>query len=98
MDKKVKLKKTTLKKLAGEVDVNYEAMIIKSQLIDEIKSYCEKKKISQRQLAKDVPGLTQDRVSKIFNGQIGHMTIDKLVTILAALNYTVKVKAKLKAA
>jgi len=98
MNKKVKLKKTTLEKLAQEADVNYEAMVIKSQLIDEIKNHCAKKKISQRQLAKDVPGLTQDRVSKIFNGQVGHMTIDKLVTILSALNYTVKVKAKPKAA
>ena len=95
---KVKLKETTLKELAKDSGINYDTMLIKTQLIDEIKKCCEKKKISQRQLAKVVPGLTQDRVSKIFNGQIGHMTIDKLVTILAALNYTVKVKAKPKAA
>lgn len=45
-------------------------------------------------LAKMVKGLTQDRVSKIFNGQIGHMTVDKLIAILISLNYKVEVKAK----
>ena len=98
MIKKAKTNKTTLKELAEEVDVSYEAIVIKSQLIDEIKAYCKKKKISQKQLAKRVLGLTQDRVSKIFNGQVSHMTIDKLILILASLNYTVKLKAKQKAA
>ena len=98
MGKKIKLTKTSLKGLAKEVGVNYETIVIKSQLIEEIKTYCKKKKVSQRQLAKLVPGLSQDRISKIFNGQIGHMTIDKLITILAALNYTVKIKATHKAA
>lgn len=41
-----------------------------------------------------VPGLSQDRVSKIFSGQVGHMTIDKLVEILSSLKFKVAVKAK----
>ena len=65
--------------------------------IDKIQKHCKKKKISQRQLAKLVPGLTQDRISKIFNGEIGHMTIDKLVVILVALDYKIEIKAKVKA-
>jgi predicted XRE-type DNA-binding protein len=41
-----------------------------------------------------VDGLSQDRVSKIFSGQVGHMTIDKLIEILSALEISVTVKAK----
>jgi predicted XRE-type DNA-binding protein len=40
-----------------------------------------------------VPQLTQDRVSKIFSGQVGHMTIDKLVTIASALEIKISLKA-----
>ena len=41
-----------------------------------------------------VKGLTQDRVSKIFSGQVGHMTIDKLIEILSSLGLSVAIKAK----
>ena len=96
MDKNSKLKRTSLEELATEAGIDYQTVVIKTELIDKIRTHCEKNKISQRQLAKMVPGLTQDRVSKIFNGQIGHMTIDKLVMILAALGFKVEVKAKAK--
>ena len=64
------------------------------ELVDIIKNHCQKKGISQRKLATMVNGLTQDRISKIFSGQVGHMTIDKLIQILTELDYEVKVKAK----
>jgi predicted XRE-type DNA-binding protein len=54
----------------------------------------KKHKVSQRKLASMVDGLSQDRVSKIFSGQVGHMTIDKLIEILSALEISVTVKAK----
>lgn len=74
--------------------VDYQVMKIKSNLIEKIKTECLRQKISQRQLAKKVPGLTQDRVSKVFNDQIGHMTIDKLVQILSVLQIEMKVSYK----
>ncbi len=64
------------------------------ELVDTMKKHCEKYNISQRKLASIVEGLTQDRVSKVFSGQVGHMTIDKLVQILSALDYQIKIKAK----
>jgi len=75
----------SLKKLAKAMGVDYYLVKAKSKLIEEIQSECKKRSISQRGLAKMVPGLTHDRVSKIFNGQIGHMTLDKLVEILGVL-------------
>jgi len=96
MNNNIKLEETTLEKLANELGFDYQTIVIKSEFVDKIKEHCQNKKISQRQLAKIVPRLTQDRVSKIFNGQIGHMTIDKLITILTALDYEVQLKTKSK--
>ena len=50
--------------------------------------------IRDSSLAKQVPGLTQDRISKIFNDQVGGMTIDKLVQILSILNIKISVSFK----
>ena len=86
--------RTNLRKLAKEVGVDYTTIVIKSKLVSDIKSYRTKNGISQRELAEKIPGLTQDRVSKIFSGQIGHMTIDKLIQILQGLNYKVILKLK----
>ena len=80
-----KIKETDLKGFADLMGVDYQLVQLKSKLIDKIKSECEKKSISQRKLASKIPGLTHDRISKIFNGQIGHMTVDKLVEILGYL-------------
>jgi len=96
MNNKLNLEETSLEKLANELGIDYQTIIIKSKLVDKIKEHSIKKKISQRQLAKIVPGLTQDRVSKIFSGQIGHMTIDKLITILTVLGYEVQLETKSK--
>jgi len=96
MNKILKLKETTLEKLASELGINYQTIVIKSDLVDKIKEHCIKKKISQRQLVKIVPGLTQDRVSKTFSGQIGHMTIDNLITILTVLGYEIQLNTKSK--
>jgi predicted XRE-type DNA-binding protein len=84
----------TTQELAKDWGIDYQAYKIKSSLIALIKDHCYQNEISQRKLAKMVPGLTQDRVSKIFSGQVGHMTIDKLVAILSALEYTVDFKIK----
>lgn len=92
--KKENLKTVSLKELAEESGVNYEVFKIKRKLVKKIKAHCEKEKISQRSLAKSVDGLTQDRVSKIFGGQIGGMTIDKLVLILDSLKIKVKLSMK----
>jgi predicted XRE-type DNA-binding protein len=89
-----KLETVSLKELAEESGVNYEVFKIKRKLIKKIKAHCKKEKISQRSLAKSVSGLTQDRVSKIFSGQVGGMTIDKLIIILDALKIKVNLSLK----
>jgi predicted XRE-type DNA-binding protein len=92
--KKNRMKSQSLKEVAAEWGVDYQTFLIKSSLIDTIKIYCKGHSISQRCLAKLVPGLTQDRVSKIFSGQVGHMTIDKLISILSALKIRITMTAK----
>jgi predicted XRE-type DNA-binding protein len=92
--KEKKLKPQSLAELANDWGIDYQTFKIKSELIDVLKKYCQENEISQRKLASMVPGLSQDRVSKIFSGQVGHMTIDKLVSILSTLNIKVSVSAK----
>ncbi len=92
--KREKIHTQTLEELAKDWGIDYQVFKIKSDLVDTIKQHCAEHSISQRKLASLVPGLTQDRVSKIFSGQVGHMTIDKLVEILTALKIRVAVKAK----
>jgi predicted XRE-type DNA-binding protein len=46
------------------------------------------------QMAAMAPGLSQDRISKIFSGQIGHMSIDKLVEIHSALKLKVSIQTR----
>ena len=84
-----------LAQIADSWGADYQVIKVKSDLIAAIKEHCQKKKISQRQLASMVPGLSQDRVSKIFTGQIGHMSIDKLIEIHSALKLKVTIKAGL---
>lgn len=92
--KNEKLKPQSLESLAKDWGIDYQVFKIKSELIDAIKDYCANHKVSQRKLASMVPGLTQDRVSKILSGQVGHMTIDKLVEITSALKIKVAVKTR----
>jgi len=92
--KNEKLKPQSLEEVAKDWGIDYQVFKIKSELIETIKKYCEVHQVSQRKLAKMVSGLTQDRISKIFSGQVGHMTIDKLVEILSALKIKVAVRAK----
>lgn len=92
--KSEKLKPQSLAEVAEDWGIDYQVFQIKSELIGAIKKHCEAHKVSQRKLASLVPGLSQDRVSKIFSGQVGHMTIDKLVEITSALKIKVAVKAK----
>ena len=92
--KKEKIKLQSLEEVAKDWGIDYQVFKIKTDLIDTIKSSCKGHNISQRKLASMVVGLSQDRVSKIFSGQVGHMTIDKLVEILSALKIKVAVKAK----
>lgn len=92
--KREKLKSQTLKEMAKDWSINYQVFVIKSELVDTIKDFCDSHNISQRRLALMVPGLTQDRISKIFSGQVGHMTIDKLIEILSYLKFKVAFKAK----
>ena len=92
--KKEKFKSYTLEELAKEWGIDLQVLKIKRELVKTIRTYCTDHAITQRKLASMVPGLTQDRVSKIFNGLVGNMTIDKLVEILSALKFKVNVKAK----
>lgn len=92
--KKEKIKSQTLEEVAQDWGIDYQVFRIKMELINTIKKYCLNEEISQRKLASLVPGLTQDRVSKIFSGQVGHMTIDKLIEILSVLKFKIKVMAK----
>lgn len=87
-----KLKPQNLMELANDWGIDYQVFLIKSQLIDSLKTYCHKNSISQRELARRVPGLSQDRVSKIFSGQVGHMTIDKLIEIMSSLGMKITIK------
>jgi predicted XRE-type DNA-binding protein len=96
--KREKLKPVTIEELAESWGIDYQVFRAKADLIDLIREYCRKHKISQRGLAAKVPGLTQDRVSKIFSGRVGHMTVDKLIEIASALGITVTVSAKMKVA
>jgi predicted XRE-type DNA-binding protein len=92
--KKEQIKTQTLKELAEDWGINYQVLKIKQSLVGLIKKYCEENCLSQRRLASIVPGLTQDRVSKIFSGQIGHMSIDKLVQILSVLDIELNIQTK----
>lgn len=87
-----KLKPQNLMALAKDWGIDYQVFMIKSQLIDSLRTYCHKHSISQRELARRVPGLSQDRVSKIFSGQVGHMTIDKLIEIMSILGMKITIK------
>ena len=95
--KKEKLVPQNIEEVAKDWGIDYQVFKIKNQLIETIKSYCEKHSVSQRKLAGMVDGLSQDRVSKIFSGQVGHMTIDKLIEILSVLEINVGVVIKAKA-
>ena len=89
-----KLKAQNLEEVAKDWGIDYQVFKIKSELINTIRKYCDDYGVSQRKLASLVPGLSQDRISKIFSGQVGHMTIDKLVEILSVLKFKVAIKAK----
>jgi predicted XRE-type DNA-binding protein len=89
-----KLKPQSIEEVAKDWGVDYQVFKIKNDLINTIKHYCDDHEVSQRKLASMVSGLSQDRVSKIFSGQVGHMTIDKLIEILTALKFRVAVKAR----
>jgi predicted XRE-type DNA-binding protein len=89
-----KLKAQNLEEVAKDWGIDYQVFKIKSELINTIRKYCDDHGVSQRKLASLVPGLSQDRISKIFSGQVGHMTIDKLVEILSVLKFKVAIKAK----
>ncbi|OUR98549.1 hypothetical protein A9Q84_03815 [Halobacteriovorax marinus] len=94
---KLIIKEASLAELSETFGIDYQVVKIKSQLIDKIKNHCKKNSISQRKLASMVTGLTHDRVNKIFQGLIGHMTIDKLLQITNALDIEVKISfSKLK--
>lgn len=88
------VKTTDLKGFAEMMGVDYQLIQVKAKLIEKIKSECEDREISQRKLASLVPGLTHDRISKIFNGQVGHMTVDKLIEILSHLNIKANISFK----
>lgn len=90
--KKLKLTLKTFGVHVQEWKLEHEVLRIKRELIERIKAHCESYEVSQRKLASMVPGLTQDRVSKVFSGGHGHMSIDKLVEITTALDLKIEVK------
>lgn len=86
---KHKKPKLTIKNMGVHVQewkLEIEVLRIKRELIEAIQAHCKKHEFTQRELAAMVPGLTQDRVSKIFSGKHGHMTIDKLVEVTTTLD------------
>lgn len=85
---------SSLDEMAADSGIDIEVFKAKRKLVKVIRSYCEKNSISQKKLASLVPGLTQDRVSKIFTGQVGHMTIDKMIVILSVLKFKIEIKVK----
>ena len=89
-----KVKTTDLKGFAEMMGVDYQLVEVKAKFIDKIKSECKKRNISQRKLAGLVQGLTHDRISKIFNGQVAHMTVDKLIEILSSLDIRANISFK----
>lgn len=91
-----KTKTQSLQELAQSWEIDYQVFEVKTSLINSIKKHCSEHSISQRKLASMVPGLSQDRISKIFTGQVGHMTIDKLIEILSVLK--IKIRFKVNAA
>jgi predicted XRE-type DNA-binding protein len=88
------LKSYSVNEIANEWGIDYQVFKMKIYLIGVIKDYCKNHSITQKKLASMVLGLTQDRISKIFSGQPGHMTIDMLVKILTALEHKIEIKAK----
>jgi len=89
-------KPMTMREVAEEWGLNYEVLMIKREIIDAIRAHCKKHNISQRKLAAMVPGMSQDRISDMYNGTGGGITIDKLVSVANALKF--KVSLTLKAA
>jgi len=47
MNNHIKLEETTLEKLANELGIDYQTIVIKSELVNKIKERCIKKNISQ---------------------------------------------------
>jgi hypothetical protein len=47
MNNHIKLEETTLEKLANELGIDYQTIVIKSELVNKIKQRCIKKNISQ---------------------------------------------------
>lgn len=85
---------TDLKGFAEMMGVDHQLVQLKAKLIDKIQTECQSRGLSQRKLASLVPGLTHDRISKIFNGQVGHMTVDKLIEILSHLDIQANITFK----
>ena len=88
-----KKKGMNINELAKSWGIDPQLVRMKAECIDLIREHCKKNHISQRSLAAMVPGLTQDRVWKIFSGQVGHMSLDKLIEILSTIGYKVKFQA-----
>lgn len=88
--------------LSARLGINHQVYEIKRKLADAIRQVCLQEGISQRNLAKLVPGMSQDRVSKIQRGLTGGMTIDKMIEIADALDlkaqFNVALKPKKRAA
>ena len=94
MKMKSKLTIQNVGRYVQEWNAEFQVLRIKAELIEVIQKHCERNGISQRKLASMVPGLTQDRISKIFSGKHDHMTIDKLLEIVSALSFTVALTLK----
>lgn len=88
------IRSKSLQDLAADWGVDLQVVKIKTFLINLIRIHCTKKNISEKDLASMVPGLTKEKVSKILSGQVGHITIDKLIEITSVLKYEITIKAK----
>jgi predicted XRE-type DNA-binding protein len=91
---KEKLYSQSIDEVANDWGIDPQLFFIKNWLIDLINNYCLENLIVKRRLASMIASSSQKKVSKIFNGEVGHFTVDELIEILSVLNLKIKISAK----
>lgn len=69
---------------------NHEELFVRSQLACAIALIVQKRKMKQVDVAK-LLGLTQGRVSELVNGKLDKFSLDRLISILNALDQRVRI-------
>jgi predicted XRE-type DNA-binding protein len=76
---------------AGFSRVEAANLVLRSELMTEVRAIIEKEGLTQAQAAKRL-GITQPKVSNLMNGHISKFTIDKLVNMLSMAGRKTNVK------